>query len=554
MISALSTAPSSHPTPGSPPGSQAFAAQRVASRSTMPLPTRYTRIHRFGLPKRATTVLTGWNVRGGCLHSSRHLDIGEWVHMRVEPTAAQRRHIPASLPTHRWIWGRVVSEAAPDVAAVRDRDGYFFGLAFTVDRKSTVLNYVEWWIPWLALGVFVAGGVNVAYLKSFNLYYFWYHPLVNVYSLMISIYILSRFALASFYRPPRDVGYFPPVSVIIVCKNEEDSIGRTVDCIAQSYYPPDRFEMIAVNDGSTDATLREMERAKERHSGLTIINFEKNRGKRHGMAAGARVAKGEILIYVDSDSFVRRNAIRKMVQGFADSSVGAVCGHANVANAHKNLLTKMQEVRYFVAFRVVKAAESLFSTVSCCSGCLAAYRRSYVMAILDRWLNQTFLGTEATFGDDRSLTNFMLRQYRVIYHSEAICTTIVPEAYMKFFRQQLRWKKSWLRESFLASQFMWRRHPFAAFFFYLGVTFPIISPVIVGHALVLPLVGYGSVSMLYIYGSLLMAMLYGLCYLARYRNGLWVYGIIFSAFYMFVLVWQTYYALCTVRKNHWGTR
>jgi hyaluronan synthase len=525
----------------------------VAPRSAIPLTTRYTRVQRFGLPKRGTTVLTHWNVRGGCLHSSRPLDIGEWVHVKVEPTADQRRHIPARLPTNRWIWGRVVSEAVPDEAA-RDRDGFFFGLAFTVDRKAWGLNLLEWWIPWFAMGLFIAACANVIYLKSFNVYYFWYQPLVNTCSVMISFYILSRFVLASFYRPPPDAGHLPPVSVIIVCKNEEDSIGKTIDCIAQSYYPADRLEIIAVDDGSTDATLKEMERARDRHPGLKVIHFEKNRGKRHGMAAGARTATGDILVYVDSDSFVRRDAIRKMAQGFADPAVAAVCGHANVANARTNLLTKMQEVRYFIAFRVIKAAESLFSTVSCCSGCLAAYRRRYVMEALDPWLNQTFLGTPATFGDDRSLTNFMLRRHRVIYHSEAVCTTIVPETYMKFFRQQLRWKKSWIRESLLASLFIWRRHPFAAFFFYLGVTFPIVSPLIVFNALVLPLAGHGSVSLIYIYGSILMATLYGLCYLARYRNGLWVYGILFSAFYMLILVWQTYYAMCTVRRNHWGTR
>ncbi|HET8761528.1 MAG TPA: glycosyltransferase, partial [Nitrospiria bacterium] len=451
------------------------------------------------------------------------------------------------------MWGRVVREATPDAAGTRERDGYLFGIAFTSDPASRVLSHAQWWLPWLAIGLFIAGGVNVLYLKTFNVYYFWYKPIFNAYSLLISIYIVSRFALASLYRPPRDVGHCPSVSAVIVCKNEEASIGRTVDCIARSFYPADRLELIAVNDGSTDATLAEMERARERYPELKIINFIKNRGKRHGMAAGARLARGEILVYVDSDTFVRRDAIRKIVQGFADPEVGAVCGHANVANARKNLLTKMQEVRYFVAFRVVKAAESLFSTVSCCSGCLAAYRRNYVMAILDRWQHQRFLGKEATFGDDRSLTNFMLRRHPVLYHSEAVCTTIVPETYSNFFRQQLRWKKSWLRESFLASLFMWRRHPFAALLFYLGVTFPICSPLIVANALVLPLVGYGDISTLYVYGSLLMAIMYGLVYLAKYRNGLWVYGVLFAVFYMLILVWQTYYALCTVRKNHWGT-
>jgi hypothetical protein len=61
----------------------------------------------------------------------------------VEPTAAQRSQVPVSLPTNRWIWGRVVSEAAPDAAVARDRDGFFFGLAFTVDRKSWGLNLLE---------------------------------------------------------------------------------------------------------------------------------------------------------------------------------------------------------------------------------------------------------------------------------------------------------------------------------------------------------------------------------------------------------------------------
>jgi hyaluronan synthase len=176
------------------------------------------------------------------------------------------------------------------------------------------------------------------------------------------------------------------------------------------------------------------------------------------------------------------------------------------------------------------------------------------MEILDVWLYQRFLGRQATFGDDRSLTNFMLRRYRVIYHSEAVCSTLVPERYGVFFRQQLRWKKSWSRESLVASGFMWKRHPAAAFFFYLGVAFPIVAPLIVLNAMMLPLVGIGQFSHLYVYGVLLMSMIYSLIYLAHYRNGLWLYGVCFSLLYLLVLVWQTYYAFLTIRRNHWGTR
>lgn len=499
-----------------------------------------------------TAVLTNWSMAGGLLEVDRPLEVGAWIDLELSMGSASDIPLPPALRKKRSVHARVVSEVP--VAEAQEQSRFAYGIAFAVGWKMRFRCRLQGTLPWIAHLLFTAGILNVVYLKSFNLYYFWYEPLINLYSLLISFYILSRFVLSSFYRPPRDVGHLPSVTVIIACKNEEDSIGRTLDAVYQSDYPRDQMEVIAVNDGSTDGTHDAMERAKEDHPGLKVIHFAKNLGKRHGMAAGARIATGEILVYVDSDSFVGRETLRKLVQGFADPTVGAVCGHATVQNARKNLLTKMQEVRYFIAFRIVKAAESVFSAVTCCSGCLSAYRRKPVMEVLDTWLNQRFLGTEATFGDDRSLTNFMLRRYRVIYHSEAVCTTLVPENYRQFFRQQLRWKKSWIRESLVAGTFMWKRHPFVAFFFYVGVLFPVVSPLIAFQNLVLPFMGYGSLSILYIYGAMLMAAIYSLCYLSRFRNGLWVYGIFFTFFYMFVLVWQTYYALLTVRRNHWGTR
>lgn len=534
------------------PGMESLARRRAYSRFKTALPSFY-RIKHFPNHRSGTAMLTNWSVGGGRIEMSRPLEVGTWLELELKPGSASDMPIPPILRKKRRVRARIVQEA-PLLSDVEARNGYAYGLVFAVGWKTLCRYHFERALPWIAHLLFAAGIFNVLYLKSFNLHYFWYEPLINLYSLLISFYILSRFFLSYFYKPPRDAGYLPPVTVIVACKNEENSIGRTLDAIYQSDYPRDRMEVIAVNDGSTDGTGGEMERAKERHPGLKIIHFEKNLGKRQGMAAGARMATGEILVYIDSDSFVRSETIRKLVQGFSDPTVGAVCGHATVQNARKNLLTKMQEVRYFIAFRVVKAAESVFSAVTCCSGCLAAYRRKPVMEVLDTWLNQRFLGREATFGDDRSLTNFMLRRYRVIYHSEAICTTLVPETYRQFFRQQLRWKKSWIRESLLAGTFMWKRHPIVAFFFYLGVLFPIISPLIAFDNLILPLIGYGSPSLLYIYGATLMAAVYSLYYLGRFRTGLWIYGIYFSFFYMFILVWQTYYAVLTVRRNHWGTR
>ena len=512
---------------------------RALPRSGTPLTLRYQKKHAESVQGRGT--LSQWSHKGGRLEAEHPLEIGDWIELNI------RKSRGATPPPKKGL-ARVVSSASAPAA------GYSYGVQFTGGLRTRIGYALYALAPWAALVLFVLGTINVVFLKTNNALFFWYSPLTNLYSILISSYILSRFALSQFYSPPRDRGYRPSVSVVIACKNEEESIGRTIDCIYQSDYAREKLEVIAVNDGSTDGTLAEMRQAKARHPNLTVIDFGKNLGKRHGMAAGAKAARGEILVYVDSDSFVRRDTIAQIVQDFARPEVGAVCGHAYVSNARKNLLTKMQDVRYYVAFRVVKAAESLYGTVACCSGCLAAYRRRYVIPILDEWLHQKFLGTEATFGDDRSLTNYMIRRYRVVYNSNAVCSTIVPERYRQFFKQQLRWKKSWVRETFIASQFMWRRHPFAAFFFYLGAIFPVISPFVAFNALVVPLASSGTVSYLYIYGATLMAAMYGLYYLARCRSRLWVYGIVFSFFYMFVLVWQTYYALLTVRRNHWGTR
>lgn len=501
-------------------------------------------------------VISESSASGARLHVNYPLAIDEWVYLNLaNGEEAVSAPLFPRLSQTGTIKARIVREiAANDAVPETVTNHYAFGISFALDAKSHIAHLFHRLFPWSVALLCLVVIANVIYLKRFNVEYFWYQPLINGYSLIVAFYILSRFFLSLFYRPPQDVGHLPTVTVIIACKNEEDSIGRTIDCIYRSNYPRDRFEVIAVNDGSTDRTLEEMYQARQRNPGLNVINFETNKGKRHGMAAGAEAARGDILVYIDSDSFVRPDTIYNLVQGFADRDVGAVCGHADVQNAEKNALTKMQAVRYYAAFRIIKAAESLVSCVACCSGCLAAYRRDYVMPILGSWLNQKFLGTEATFGDDRSLTNFMLRRYRVLYHSEAICTTIVPERYGVFFRQQLRWKKSWIRESLIASTFIWRKHPVAALFYYLGVIFPLLAPAIVMSALVIPLLGAHPLSYVYMYGALLMAGLYSLVYLVRFRDGVWVYGVLFTLFYMLILVWQTYYALITLRKNHWGTR
>ncbi len=416
---------------------------------------------------------------------------------------------------------------------------------------------------WLRAGARALQVVCVAYALAL-LFWIWLakdvtlsllfaDPIFYTYSLLVTIYVVGRFLLAPFYRPVPDRGLRPRVSIVIPAFNEENAVEAAVDACFSSRYPHFRLEVVVVDDGSTDGTWERILAARRRNPSVICVRFSANRGKRAAMAEGIRRARGEICVFVDSDSVVEPEGLARLVAPFASPHVAAVVGHADVLNKTANWLTRMQQVRYFVAFRVIKGSESLFGAVTCASGCFSAYRRSVLLEVIERWERQSFLGRPATYGDDRALTNFVLRDHRIVYQSSARAHTLAPESLRVFATQQLRWKKSWLRESLHVSRFMWRKHPVAAALTYLGVAFPWVAPLVILHAVWFRAVGVGS-PLFYLVGAYVMAVLYSLYYAVHRRSPLWWHGITFVAVYMAFLVWQTYYALVTLRDTSWGTR
>ncbi len=224
----------------------------------------------------------------------------------------------------------------------------------------------------------------VFYYKSTFIQVLNVSPLLSGYGLVVVLYISSRFFFSAFYRPSKDHGLAPHVAIVMPGLNEEAAIARSLRSLLELNYPADKLELVAVNDGSTDNTLSEMRKVAATAKGrVRVISFAQNRGKRAAMAAGIRATEAEIVVFVDSDSVLDPDSLRFLVQGFHDRRVGAICGHAQVLNVRENWTTKMQAVRYFVAFSVNKAAESVFNVVTCCSGCFAAYRREAIMPHLD---------------------------------------------------------------------------------------------------------------------------------------------------------------------------
>lgn len=406
---------------------------------------------------------------------------------------------------------------------------------------------------------------SIIMMRTESVLYFKFNKWLYLYSIIAAVLLLSRYLFAAFYKPvPVDPKFTPPVTIIIPCFNEETWIRRTIISCLNQDYPVDSLEVIVIDDCSTDgsldvikATIEELSIKEARYKVAERLSYFKqpqNAGKREAMAVGAKLAKHDLLVFVDSDSFLNPYAIVNLVQPFKDEDMGGVSGRTDVANTYTNGLTRMQAVRYYISFRVMKAAEAYFDAVTCLSGPLACYRKDLVMENMDAWLNQTFLGQRATFGDDRSMTNFILRKHRTNYQDTAICSTIVPNSYEVFLKQQMRWKRSWLRESINAGKFMWKKEPFMSICFYIGVLVPIIAPIIVIYNLIYVPFVYRVFPTTFLLGMLLMALMMSFAQKILRKSSTWLYGLWFCLYYEAVLLWQMPIAWVTFWKANWGTR
>lgn len=381
------------------------------------------------------------------------------------------------------------------------------------------------------------------------------------YALVMLLFQGMRTALWACYRPfPLSTAPLPSLTVIIPAYNEGQMVEMALHSVVQADYPPDQLEIICVDDGSTDDTWVCIERAQERFPHLIkTIRFPKNRGKKAALYAGFRAGQGEILVTVDSDSVIENAALHHLVAPLQeDATIGAVAGNVKVYNRHQSFMGKMQGVR-FVNLDFLRASQSLYRTVVCTPGSLAAYRRAALMPHLDAWLTQTFLWAPCHHSEDRALTNYILRSgFYTYYQRTALVYTLVPETYAGVCRMYLRWERGNVRESFVMAGYLFTRYrhrhrfmpivefflsqleaPLACFFFGLLVLSIAVYPAILFKLLIL----LGIVSSL--------GLIY---YLFLERDLEFVYGVIYGYYAFFFLQWIYPVAFLTVRDRRWLTR
>lgn len=390
--------------------------------------------------------------------------------------------------------------------------------------------------------------------------------LLIVYTILITVFQLFRLILAFLSNkvlgtveaidPHGD--YEPSVSIVVPCMNEEDAIGHTLTKCFEANYPKDKLEVIVINDGSTDGTAVEIQKIKKLYPELTVITFEKNKGKREGMVSGFRVAKGDIVVQLDSDSYIDPKKFRHLITPFANPMIGAVCAHADVQNSSQNIITKMQAGYYFIAFRILKAAESALLSVFCCSGCSSAYRKELVLPILDDFLNEYFMGVKVKHGDDRSLTGWILKLgHKTVYTHKVQAYTIAPHTVKQLFKQQARWKKSWISNGFFTFKYIFKIDFFVGLFYYLPlILISFLTPLVAFYNVYLISVLTLTFPLIYLTGGLLITFLYMLyaVRLAKGRKKYIGYFLIWQFLTVTIFSYILYYSLFRFRDQRWGTR
>ncbi len=363
------------------------------------------------------------------------------------------------------------------------------------------------------------------------------------------------------YRPfePADFASAPSLTVIIPAYNEGEMVGSTIDSVASARYPADRLEILVIDDGSRDDTWAHIERAAGKYPHLvTAIRFPENRGKRAALEAGFRQARGAIAVTIDSDSVIDSSTLLAAAGPFRDPKVGAVAGKVLVYNTTDGLIPRMLNVRYILSFDFLRAAQSTYGTVYCCPGALAAYRVSVVRSVLDEWMNQKFWGVDCTYGEDRSMTNYILALgFDTVYQRTAVVRTIVPRTYDKLCRMFLRWDRSHVREEIRFAGIVWKRplkaRVIAAFdTFVTNLRYPI-SYLSLG-LLVFLTAHEPSVMVRLLFAVGLISFLNVLYYLRCERSWDFLYGVFYSYFSVFALFWVFPYAVLTVRSRSWMTR
>jgi cellulose synthase/poly-beta-1,6-N-acetylglucosamine synthase-like glycosyltransferase len=213
------------------------------------------------------------------------------------------------------------------------------------------------------------------------------------------------------------------VSVIVAAYAEEAVIARRVANLRELDYPAGRLQVIVACDGSPDATP-----PRARKAGADLVLELPRGGKIRAQDAAVRQARGEIVAFSDANALWAPDALRRLVEPFAQPRVGYVCGDVRFAGEGSN-----QEGVYWRYEMLLRRLESTLRSVTGGNGAIYATRR------------ESYLEVDPIMGHDLSFPFKMVKRgWLAVYAPEARATEkMVPSIEGEFARKRRMMSHGW---------------------------------------------------------------------------------------------------------------
>lgn len=258
-----------------------------------------------------------------------------------------------------------------------------------------------------------------------------YYPLFMSYLWMIgAIAFYTKERKDPHYTQPHPLAEYPKVAVLVPCFNEGDNAEETISHALNLEYPD--FEVIAINDGSSDNTAQVLDALAEKYSKLRVVYLAENQGKAMALQAGSLLTDAEYLLGIDGDALLDAHAATWMMRHFlADPTVAAVTGNPRI-RTRSTLLGRIQVGEFSSIVGMIKRAQRVFGRLFTVSGVVTAFRKSAVHDV-GYW-------SPDMLTEDIDITWKLQRAgWDVQFEPNALVWILMPETLKGLYKQRLRW-------------------------------------------------------------------------------------------------------------------
>lgn len=219
-------------------------------------------------------------------------------------------------------------------------------------------------------------------------------------------------------------------SIIIPCFNEEAQVRETIRYALQTQYP--KFEVIAVNDGSSDRTAEILDELAKQYPSLRVVHLAENQGKAFALRSGMMVSQYEYLICIDGDALLHPHAAIWMMHHLTNfNRVGAVTGNPRIIN-RSSILGKLQVGEFSSIIGLIKRAQRTYGRIFTVSGVIAGFRKTA--------LEKVGFWSDDKITEDIDISwKIQLAKWDIHYVPNALCYIYMPETLSGLWKQRVRW-------------------------------------------------------------------------------------------------------------------